>query len=517
MRWTIESSPNEGTGDDQLNSVTCPSSSECFAVGYAPGSSLIETWDGDAWSITSNTPNASLWGVSCFDVNYCVAVGIASAGTFVESWDGTNWSVIPSPNQGTLGSVLLGVSCSSTTSCVAVGEYDVPNELGQDLAETWDGTSWSITQSTPIGEASELNGVSCVSSVDCTAVGYTHVNQGLNDTLAEGWNGTSWSGIATPNPPYVNPGLQGVSCASIGNCIAIGYDNFNNLALTESDPTQPTVTSAGSATFSVGQPGTYSITTSGYPASTISNNGASLPVGVSLVDNGDGTATLSGTPAAGTAGTYPITITASNGVSPDATQDFTLTVEPPPNSPPAITSGDATTFIIGQSETYSITTSGYPASTISNNGASLPVGVSLVDNGDGTATLSGTPAAGTAGTYPITITASNGVSPDATQDFTLTVDPPNSAPAITSGTATTFIARSTGTFTLTTSGWPPPSIRESGALPSGVIMVDNGDGTATLGGTPAIRDSGNYPITVTASNGIGPDAVRISSSPWCRS
>jgi uncharacterized repeat protein (TIGR03803 family) len=38
--------------------------------------------------------------------------------------------------------------------------------------------------------------------------------------------------------------------------------------------------------------------------------------------------------------------------------------------------------------------------------------------------LSGTPAAGTGGTYPITITASNGVGTDATQSFTLTVDPP---------------------------------------------------------------------------------------------
>ena len=55
--------------------------------------------------------------------------------------------------------------------------------------------------------------------------------------------------------------------------------------------------------------------------------------------------------------------------------------------------------------------------------------MTFVDNGDGTATLAGTPAAGTGGTYPLTITAANGVLPDATQSFTLTVD---QAPAITS-------------------------------------------------------------------------------------
>ena len=452
VSWTIESSPNEGTGDNQLNSVTCPSSSDCLAVGFGSGSSLIESWNGDAWSITSATANAGLEGVSCVDVNYCVTVGASAYGTntFIQSWDGSNWSEIPSPNQGTLGSELLGVSCSSTTSCVTVGDYDTANNLWQELAETWDGTSWSITQSGPLAVASELNGVSCVSSVNCTAVGYTH-QQTANDTLAENWNGTSWSGVSTPNPTFVNPGLNAVSCVSIGNCIAVGNDNSGNLALTESEPTQPTVTSASSATFSAGQSGTYTITTSGYPASAISDNGATFPAGVSLVDNGDGTATLSGTPGEYTAGTYPITITASNGVSPDATQDFTLTVDPPPNSAPAITSGDATIFIAGQSETYSITTSGYPISTISDNGAVLPSGVSFMDNGDGTATLSGTPATDSTGTYPITITASNGVSPDATQDFSLTVGPPPCTPGNYSSTgAAPCNPASAGSYVATT-------------------------------------------------------------------
>jgi hypothetical protein len=47
---------------------------------------------------------------------------------------------------------------------------------------------------------------------------------------------------------------------------------------------------------------------------------------VTFVDNGDGTATLAGTPAAGTSGTYPLTIGAANGVGSGASQSFTLTV-----------------------------------------------------------------------------------------------------------------------------------------------------------------------------------------------
>ncbi len=57
------------------------------------------------------------------------------------------------------------------------------------------------------------------------------------------------------------------------------------------------------------------------------------------------------------------------------------------------------------------------------------------DNGDGTASLSGTPTHGSGGKYSITVTASNEVGNDATQSFTLTV---NEAPYFTSANSATF-------------------------------------------------------------------------------
>jgi hypothetical protein len=101
------------------------------------------------------------------------------------------------------------------------------------------------------------------------------------------------------------------------------------VTITYTTPVAPTITSADEANFSVGQPGTFTITTTGSPTPAIARNGASLPNGVTFTANGDGTATIQGTPEAGTGGAYPIEITASNGVQPDATQLFTLRVASP--------------------------------------------------------------------------------------------------------------------------------------------------------------------------------------------
>jgi hypothetical protein len=264
----------------------------------------------------------------------------------------------------------------------------------------------------------------------------------------------------------------------------------------------PAITSGNNATFTATEAGSFTVTSTGNPTAALSESG-SLPSGVSFTDNGDGTATLGGTPAAGTDGTYSLTIDASNGVSPDASQSFTLTVNPAPEAP-AITSADNATFAEGSAGSFTVTSTGNPTAALSETGA-LPTGVSFVDNGDSTANLAGTPAAGTAGTYSLTIDATNGVSPDASQTFTLTVD---AAPAITSDNATTFTEGSAGSFTVTSTGNPTAALSASGGLPSGVTFVDDGDGTATLAGTPAAGSGGIYTLDFSATNGVGSPATQ---------
>src|SRR5581483_7097587 len=109
------------------------------------------------------------------------------------------------------------------------------------------------------------------------------------------------------------------------------------------------------------------------------------------------------------------------------------------------------------------------------------------------------------GAYALQFTAANGVGSNAVQNFTLQV---NEAPAITSANGVTFTAGSAGTFTIGTTGTPKPSIVKTGALPAGVTFTDNGNGTATLAGTPPLGSGGSYPLQFTASNGVGSNAVQ---------
>ena len=176
----------------------------------------------------------------------------------------------------------------------------------------------------------------------------------------------------------------------------------------------PVITTGASVTFTVGAAASFTVSTTGFPAATISETGT-LPSGVTLTNNDNGTATLAGTAGPNTGGTYPLTMSAANGTLPNATQSFTLTVD----QAPAITSASGVTFTVGTAGTFTVQTTGFPTPLTITRSGTLPSNVTFVNNGNGTATLSGSPL--TSGVFPLTMTASNGVAPNATQNFTLTV------------------------------------------------------------------------------------------------
>jgi len=301
-------------------------------------------------------------------------------------------------------------------------------------------------------------------------------------------------------------------------CLAISPDGTNLFAVTETNGTEafhavpltlpattPAFTSDAQAHVVVGEASTVTVSTSGSPSATLTESGA-LPAGLSFTPGTDGTANLTGTPSAASAGSYSVEVTATNS-SGSATQDLTVIVDPVPT----VTSPSTASFTYDDQVYFPISASGNPAPALTLSGP-LPDGLTFTDHGDGTASIAGTPSIYSGGQYPVTITPNNGLGVS-TQTLVMTVTGPAS---ITSPATGEVGEGAPADVMVTSAGWPRPALSLSGTLPSGLHFIDHGDGTAVLTGTTTT--TGSYPVRLTATNGIGTPAtqnftLRVGSAP----
>lgn len=236
--WTIQPMPvPAGSMTILLNGVSCAAADDCMAVGSASRSSvaytLVEHWDGSNWTIEP-TPNGSqgsslLTGVSCAAPDSCMAIGRASPGPLAEYWDGTSWTV--QPFVGHPGG-LSGISCPAVNDCIAVGSGS-RGGVPAPLAVHWDGTNWTVQKvpvypGTPDAANNWLTGVSCTTTSSCTAVGGDYRSKSGSpgepiklSALSYRWTGSRWIGQATAQPPGRRD-LNAVSCTTPTTCTAVG-------------------------------------------------------------------------------------------------------------------------------------------------------------------------------------------------------------------------------------------------------------------------------------------------------
>lgn len=259
ISWSVQPTPNPAGGSDSgFAGMACASAKDCAAVGSYDngkrGVTLAERWNGRKWSIQP-TPNPRggsdniLYSVSCAPAarrgprSPCTAVGRHHGRTNVtlaERWNGATWSIQPTPNPFHGSDIaLVSVSCPSTSTCIAVGDYHRRTTY-VPLAERWNGRKWSIQRSrNPTGASDTfLSGVSCASASDCTAVG-DYYDGTRTVTLAERWNGTKWWVQHTPNPTGTSDNeLEAVWCrpatrrGARSACTAVGYKGNGNGAET---------------------------------------------------------------------------------------------------------------------------------------------------------------------------------------------------------------------------------------------------------------------------------------------
>ncbi len=268
----------------------------------------------------------------------------------------------------------------------------------------------------------------------------------------------------------------------------------------------------GAVTLTQGRSTQLSLVTNGGPGTTITAGANALPPGMTLTDNGNGTATIGGIPTgAPTACSSACTITASAvGFS---SVDLTLNYTVAPPVLPTILASRGAAWRAGESSIATIDGSagstGMPtnvALTWSVVG-SLPSWAAFTDNGNNIATISGTPPVSAVGqTIPLQFQYSYGGTPGTTSPaFTLnvTVNPP--APILTVSPSLLFQVGVAGSATISSSTLSGAtglggSWQVKAPLPAGLIPTP-GATSLVISGTPQNPGDLLIPIQFTDSAG----------------
>jgi hypothetical protein len=248
-----------------LSGVSCPSATECVAVGQdAAGSEGVvsvgtetTTASGSSWSwnpeAISNTYN--LLGVSCPSTSFCMAVGQSTSGGSgiavplnVSGGSATDPSPIvglgfPSSNV----SYGAAVSCPSTSQCVALvfdSSYhaEAASVLTQSLTPNriWMLVGFDDVPNSTVSPPTYVFGLVCPTTSECVGDGEANYggspqSYGIVTTLSySSANATwSWGTAQEPSSGTVTPiGLVGIACPTASDCVAVGAASGGLVATT---------------------------------------------------------------------------------------------------------------------------------------------------------------------------------------------------------------------------------------------------------------------------------------------
>jgi len=543
--WGYNNQGNLGNGTEDSNvPVQVQKINNITAIAAGANHAVALKNDGTVWSWGSNAfPGSSDWSAAQVQgINNVDAVAATSGCTIALKKDGTVWTWGYN-SSGQLGD---GTTTDRFTPAQVQGLSNVNainTKGGHTIVIKNDGTVWawggntygqlcdgtSTNRYSPI-QVSGLTGVFSVSS------GAAHIVAIKNDgsVWGSGYNAQYGlgDGTTTNRSTFVRTiGENGIGFFNVYN---------DNTAPIISGPTTMSLTTGYAATST----GVYTVAGNPVPTLTKTSGNASI--------TWNNTTKKLNIAAGLPVGSYPVVLTATNGVTPNATITFTLTVSAAPTytatiSPTSKTFTGATVgygaqtaqqFIITNTGTGTI--SSLAAALSGTNASSFEISTALSPTSiaaGGTATVSVRPKTGlAAGTYTatLTVTGSNSISRSATLSFTVSAAPTYTATisptsktftGATVGygaqTAQQFIITNTGTGTISSlaaalSGTNASSFEISAAL--SLTSIVSG-GTATVSVRPKTGlAAGTYTatLTVTGSNSISRSATlsfTVSAAP----
>lgn len=299
-------------------------------------------------------------------------------------------------------------------------------------------------------------------------------------------------------PPYTN--CQSYTSPSVQ--MTAGDGSLITMSL--SPLVAPVFTTTAALSFLPGIPGTQTIVATGNPTPSICVTSTTLPSGFILNGGGCGSGSFQLT-SDGTAGqgSYSITLSATSTGAGTVSRSFTVAVTPNLTiSSPNIGVGTAA-FPFH----FLVTTTGFPKPALSLDPLFPLNGLTFQDNGDGTATFSGTDNAadllicshevvGGGPSQPCGIIATNGEN-TVEQAFSIQF---NEAPVATvvSPLSTTFYTGVQNQVVIASAGAVTPVSWLFGqGTATWATLQNNGNGTATLMGTPPVGTSGAFAVGMT--------------------
>ncbi|MGC9950879.1 MAG: hypothetical protein ABSF64_31320 [Bryobacteraceae bacterium] len=230
--FKVVPTPNDHTtsarSNNQLFAVSASSSSDIWAVGESAIHFDGEKWKAFPLPMIRGDNTGSLVGVGDVSPTEAWAVGNASAtllgqpAPVVEQWDGTEWRVFPASSfnaPGESASLLLAMTTISANDIWALGTGSNGN-IGGDLFEHWDGTTWTPTivplGGTPVAASSDATD-------DVWAVGSSGLSSAQASTFVAHFNGATWQSV--PSVPFASPisaAFKGVVALAPNNVWAVG-------------------------------------------------------------------------------------------------------------------------------------------------------------------------------------------------------------------------------------------------------------------------------------------------------
>ena len=250
---TVVSLPADAaaTSAATLGGIACTSAGNCTIVGSytdtsGHGQAMVATETSGTWAqatkitppanASTTPPGAKLGGISCYSAGNCTAAGsYVDTSNFIQAMTATEtsgtWaqaSEVSSPAYA-----YPDISCTSAGNCVTGGQAvdgsgNLQGAIATESLNSWGQPTLIPAPADAAGNPhATINDVSCASLGNCLAVGTYQTTGGATDAMVAVETDNTWApakAVLAPVNAAANPGasLTGVSCSSTVDCAAAG-------------------------------------------------------------------------------------------------------------------------------------------------------------------------------------------------------------------------------------------------------------------------------------------------------